>query len=80
MTNLPKNNYEVCGRKLYNKEVRCNVIASHWTGDGTLLCIRADGAVETKYKVRTYETTEDNLELGWKSRNEIRTLKEKEYE
>ena len=66
MVNLPRNNYEVCGTKLYNKEARCNVVASHWTGIGTLLCIRADSVVETKYKVCTYETTEDNLELGWK--------------
>ena len=42
MINLPRNNYEVCGTKLYNKEARCNVVASHWTGIGTLLCIRAD--------------------------------------
>lgn len=66
MTNLPKNNYEICGIKLYHKEARCNVVASHWTGIGTLLCIRVDGVVETKYKVCTYETTLNNLELGWK--------------
>lgn len=66
LLNLPRNNYEVCGTKLYHKEARCNVVASHWTGIGTLLCIRADGVVGTKYKICTYETTENNLELGWK--------------
>lgn len=66
MINLPKNNYEICGTKLYNNEAKCNVIASHWTGIGTLLCIRADGIVETDMKICTYETTENNLELGWK--------------
>ena len=57
MVKLPRNNYEVCGTKLYNKEARCNVVASHWTGIGTLLCISTDSVVETKYKVCTYETT-----------------------
>lgn len=66
MIKLSKNNYEICGTKLYNNEAKCNVIASHWTGIGTLLCIRADGIVETDTKICTYETTENNLELGWK--------------
>ena len=61
-----KDNDKVCGLKLYHTEARCNVIASHWTDKGTLLCIRADGVVETKYRVNTYETTEDNLEIGWR--------------
>lgn len=47
-------------------QCNCFSFASHWTGIGTLLCIRSDGVVETKYKVCTYEVTENNLELGWK--------------
>lgn len=66
MIDLPQNNYAVCGIKLYHREARCNVIASHWTGIGTLLCIRADGVVETETKICTYEATPDILELGWK--------------
>lgn len=66
MTSLPKNNYDVCGIKLYHTEAKCNLVASHWTGIGTLMCIRMDGVVETKTKICTYETTEDVLEFGWK--------------
>lgn len=78
MTKLPKNNYEVCGIKLYYKEAECNVFASHWTGIGTLLCIRADGVNSSGCKNITYETTEDNLLLGWKSYDKIGMREESE--
>ena len=59
---FPKDSIEECVKIIFDS-IDKNNMSSH---SKIANKIRSDSVVETKYKVCIYETTEDNLELGWK--------------